>query len=278
MAQAAPPLEDPGKRERAATGLPVVPVFDGYRAWAIMGIVLLHLLFSAGVTESAGGGWSGQLISGTLYHVVEVLFIVSGFVVFMPTAARNGEFGSVGAFAIRRGARLYPALWASLLIVLALLAFYPGVTDPVPGIGEVLINFAGMGTASTVFDPDLGYGLGVNGAIWTITPELMFYAVLPLFASVYARHPLIGLGVAAAIAIGFRVLFDNVGDVASALGFELSPQREVELYYAHFQQLPQYAFSFAAGMTGAWAYLRLRDSGQSWFASTGATRKCVSRA
>src|SRR3954453_7448865 len=40
------PFSDPGKDERAAEGVPVVPAFDGYRAFAILGIVLFHVLIN----------------------------------------------------------------------------------------------------------------------------------------------------------------------------------------------------------------------------------------
>ena len=37
-------MEDPGKDFRSASGLPIVPAFDGFRAFAIMSVVALHLL------------------------------------------------------------------------------------------------------------------------------------------------------------------------------------------------------------------------------------------
>ncbi len=46
---------DPGKLGRAAAGLPVVPVFDGYRALAILGIVAMHIILICGVVPAAVG-------------------------------------------------------------------------------------------------------------------------------------------------------------------------------------------------------------------------------
>ena len=43
-----------------------------------------------------------------------MLFIVSGFVMFLPTAARGGDLGSVRVFAIRRAARLAAGLLREL--------------------------------------------------------------------------------------------------------------------------------------------------------------------
>ena len=84
-----PPLSDPGKDERAASGVPVVPVFDGYRALAILGIVFFHVLINSGVVQRAGGSFGGQLIWATGPELVDILFIVSGFVVFLPTVAQR---------------------------------------------------------------------------------------------------------------------------------------------------------------------------------------------
>ena len=54
----------------------------------------------------------------------KVWFIVSGFVIYLPTVARNGDFGQVSAFAIRRAARLFPAYYIVLVLSLILLAAF----------------------------------------------------------------------------------------------------------------------------------------------------------
>jgi peptidoglycan/LPS O-acetylase OafA/YrhL len=236
----------------------VVPVFDGYRAYAILGIVLLHVLFSSGVTERAGESLGGQLISGTLYHAVDVLFIVSGFVVFLPTVARAGEFGSIGGYAIRRAARLFPPLWLCLAIVLAVIAW---ADRPIPGAGEIAVNFGGQGALAQLFDEGLRTGLGANGALWTLTPEIGFYIVLPFVAVAFFRRPLVGLAIAAAVAILWREAFDNLVDIADAFGFSLSDEERFRLSLHQNQQLPYWAFSFAAGMSAAVAYVRARERG-----------------
>src|SRR4051795_2884164 len=139
-----PPLSYPGKDERAATGVPVVPAFDGYRAFAIMAIVVFHVITNAGVTQRAGGNFAGQLIWGTGPQFVDILFIVSGFVVFLPTVAQGGKFGNIGGDAIRRGARLLPAYWLSLGVMLLVMATQSGLA--MPDFGSLASNFSGMQT------------------------------------------------------------------------------------------------------------------------------------
>ncbi len=254
-----PPLEDPGKDDRAAHGVPVVPAFDGYRAFAIMAIVLFHTLINSGVVADAGGNWGGQLIWGVLPQLVDVLFIISGFVVFLPTVAQRGRFGDVGAYAIRRAARLLPAFWVSLVMLLAAIALISPAAPTFPGVGEILLNFSGEHGIATMWDVNTSAGFGINLALWTLSLEITFYIVLPFIAAAYYRRPFVGLAIAAAIAIVWREAFAHMDVIAGWFGAHPSPTRLIELRFGADQQFPQWAFSFGAGMTAAWAYVRIRD-------------------
>jgi len=238
-----PPLSDPGKDERAATGVPVVPAFDGYRAFAIMAIVIFHVITNAGVTQRAGGNFAGQLIWGTGPQFVDILFIVSGFVVFLPTVAQGGKFGNIGGYAIRRGARLLPAYWLSLGVMILVMATQSGV--PMPDFGSLASNFSGMQTGVQMVWPQFPIGFGFDTPLWTLTLEISFYVVLPFIAAAYFRHPYMGLAIALAIAVGWREAFAHIG--------------ALELQLNSVNQLPNWAFSFGAGMTSACAYVRLRE-------------------
>lgn len=263
----APPFADPGKQERFSTGVPVVPAFDGYRGFAILGIVFFHILASSGLLIKAEDHWYAQIIWGTLPYTVSVFFIISGFVMFLPAAARNGEFGSIQTFAIRRAARLFPAFWLALVIALVLLAVIPQSTAvqndvtqlPFPGLGEIVLNFSGQQTWGLLFDTSLLPGFGVDVPVWTLTLEIAFYFVLPFVAASYFRRPLVGLAVAAAIAILWREAFAHILDLADVVGIEVDPIRAIQLQFAD-NQFPYWAFSFGAGMTSAWAYVRLREA------------------
>src|SRR3954467_13901012 len=172
-----PPLSDPGKDERAAKGVPVVPAFDGYRAFAILGILVFHVITNAGVTQRAGGNYAGQLIWGTGPQLVDVLFVVSGFVVFLPTVAQRGNFGGIGGYAIRRGARLLPAYWLALAVMLLVMATQPGLA--MPAFGSLASNFSGLQTPVQMAWPQFPIGFGFDTPLWTLTLEISFYIVLP---------------------------------------------------------------------------------------------------
>ena len=248
---------DPGKQSRAASGIPVVAAFDGFRAYAILGIVLLHTLGFSGVLPVAGHNWFSQLILGTLGQWVDALFVISGFVVFLPTVARGGDFGSVRAYAIRRAARLVPAYWLMLAIVLVLLAAVP-LTPALafPSVAAIGIHMGFLQTPAGMFTDHILMGFGVDGPVWTLSVEIAFYLVLPLVAGWYFRRPILGLVLAAVLTAVWHEAFLHFDAVTSAVGLAPTGSTALRLQVASLLQFPYWAFSFAAGMTGAWAYVR----------------------
>jgi peptidoglycan/LPS O-acetylase OafA/YrhL len=101
-------------------------------------------------------------------------------------------------------------------------------------------------------------GFGSDPALWTLSVEICFYAVLPLVAAWYVRRPLVGLAIAAAITALWQEALIHWSTTEALLGHP-SPQASARLQLAGALNFPFYAFSFGAGMTGAWAYVRLRE-------------------
>ena len=251
-------VADPGKEWRRGHRIPVVPSFDGYRAYAILGVCLFHIFQISGAFAAAGDSALGVIFWGVLPRSLDVLFIVSGFVIYLPTVVRDGDFGRVNAFAIRRAARLVPAYYVTLLIALLLLAFVstsPGVPDP----GTIAAHFAVLQTPALLFVDQFRLGLGVVPPVWTLSVEVGFYVVLPFLAVWYFRHPLVGLIVAAAIVVVWRELGEHAASVASLFGADLNHDAENRLRTFYASQFPSWTLALGTGMTGAWAYVRLRD-------------------
>jgi peptidoglycan/LPS O-acetylase OafA/YrhL len=251
-------VADPGKEWRRGHRIPVVPSFDGYRAYAILFVVLFHIFQVSGVFAAAGDSALGVLFWGILPRSLDVLFIVSGFVIYLPTVVRDGDFGRVSAFALRRAARLVPAYYVTLIIAILLLvvvASSPGVPDA----GTITAHFAVLQTPALLLVDQFRLGFGVVPPVWTLSVEVGFYLVLPLVAVVYFRHPLVGLAVAAAIVLLWRELAEHADSVAGVFGADLSSgaERRIDMFYA--SQFPSWTLALATGMTGAWAYVRLRD-------------------
>jgi peptidoglycan/LPS O-acetylase OafA/YrhL len=249
-------VADPGKEWRRGRGIPIVRAFDGYRAVAVVAVVLFHVFEACGVVQRAGDSFAGVLIWGLLPGAIYSFFIFSGFVLYLPTVARDGEFGRVGTFAIRRAARVLPAYWLALATALVLIAAL-GSTQGFPDAGTIMSHVGLLEGEALLFVSHYSLGFGVVPPVWTLSVELVFYILLPLVAVYYFRHPLVGLGVAAAIVVGAHELGTHANAVAGWFGTDLSPaaQFRVRVFYA--SQFPSWAFAFASGMTAAWAYIRL---------------------
>ena len=212
----------------------MVPALDGLRGLAVFMVVAWHCWNLSGNASASAGG---RLAAGLLPNGIYLLFLISGFVMYLPTAAR-GRFGSVRAYALRRVARIAPAFYLSLAI---LLLFWPAFVDPSMGIpypspaavlAEVTFLFQPL---SMIDDTTFAAGFMVNGPVWTLSVEALFYVTLPFVAMRFHRHPLWGLGLALAIAIAWRLALEG-----------------------EINQFPFWIGALGAGMAAAEGYVRLR--------------------
>jgi peptidoglycan/LPS O-acetylase OafA/YrhL len=235
---------------------------DGFRAYAILGVVFLHVLGMAGA--SLDGSIWGIVVWGAFGGILDVFFIATGFLLFLPIIRRGGSVGGLGRYALARGARLLPGYWLCLVVLLVLLVLFPpfdaedylGI-GALPGLKEILVNFTGTQMPVRMLNPGLPSGFGVDGPVWMISIILGFYVLLPMVARGYYRHPLIGLVIAAAISFAWKEAAVHTSIFEWIEGGIAQPW-VVELIAV--DQLPGWLFSFALGMTGAGVYLRLRDS------------------
>jgi peptidoglycan/LPS O-acetylase OafA/YrhL len=230
-----------------------VEVIDGFRAYAILGVVSLHLLSIAGTMTP--GTRSALVIWGLLGNAIDAFFIVSGFVLFLGVVRRGGRLGSVRDYAIGRVARLIPPYWITLGVMLLLLAIVPVIGPGLPSVQNVAVHLVAMQWPARLLDPHVVVGFGTNGALWMISVIACFYLVFPLIARQYYRHPLVGLAMAAGIAIGWREAVIHLTGIFGAISIGDQPDWLIRL--VGIDQLPGWAFSLGLGMTGAWALSRL---------------------
>lgn len=253
----APPGTTPGELapQQATTGKPtlVVPAVDGFRGLAAMSVLLYHCLMGAGRPALEEGPIRSILVSG--YMGVDFFFVLSGFVLFLPTVVNRGRFGNVRAYAIRRASRIIPAYWVLLLVL--------GLTQPLlTSLQADLPYESGRGLLNlllhmTFLQHSLGIWLNlpagflVHGAVWTLSLEALYYVVLPAVASRYYRRPFLGFVLAIAVAIAWKL--------AVTWPDTVDPREWSVLRIILITQLPNYLGHFAAGMTGAYLFVRLRD-------------------
>ncbi len=212
----------------------------GLRAAAVFALVLYHC--------AIGVNWVPvHALPRALYESgflsLDILFFTTGFVLFLPVVI-SGTLGSVGAFAIRRFARIGPPYYVCLLLILV---FFPLLTSPQTAsqahnsATDYLVHLAFL--QREVLGTDSG--LGVNGPLWALSIDVAFYVLLPLIATVYLRRPFVGLVVALAAAAAWRIAF---ADPPTPANLEA------------LIQFPLFLGDFACGMTAAWAFVRLRGS------------------
>lgn len=168
---------------------------------------------------ATGFGWVG----------VEIFFVISGFVI-----ALSARGASPAGFLKRRALRIFPALWVCSLISLVALA-----TTDMPS-GELVVSFI----HSIVLSPRGPY---VDGAVWSLVVEAVFYLLIWIVLLTKSFHRLDGiaatLGIASAAFLSIFCLAAMFPDTPLAV-------RAVDLFgrFVFKVMLLRYGVFFALGM------------------------------
>jgi peptidoglycan/LPS O-acetylase OafA/YrhL len=155
-------------------GHPRFPLLDAMRAIAVLCVVLTHTGFLSGLNE---GSWFGDF-TARLDVGVTIFFVISGFLLYRPfvNARMNGAPSTpLITYAKRRFLRIVPAYWLALTV----LAIGPGLPDVLTGRWWVYYGLL------QAYDPSW-FDKGIVNA-WSLSTEVAFYALLPLYAWVAAR-------------------------------------------------------------------------------------------
>ncbi|RMD70431.1 MAG: acyltransferase [Gammaproteobacteria bacterium] len=244
----------------------VMPALDSVRTIAIALVFGFHAHAFSG-TPSLPLGPQGPDLAHLLqsgFLGVDLFFVLSGFLLILPWARAfylGRPFPSPMGYYRRRILRIAPAYYAHLLVLfLVLVPWVYGLSFLLSGEGAwhvlahaFFLQFLFPGTAT---------GLGINGALWTLTIEAQFYLILPFVAPYFlGRRAWLGLGAALGIAIAWKALTAWVlADMALAVMEKTHP-----LWYDPFStlayayplpmvqmfldnQFPAQAFHFAIGM------------------------------
>jgi peptidoglycan/LPS O-acetylase OafA/YrhL len=189
-----------------------------------------------------------QPVSSGLLEVIfnsgvffKLFYVISGFALFLPIAARAGALGSGGGrWILRRFARITPSYYLALALVLVAypLLLLPGQVDT-RSLGSILAH-------SVYLQQELyprSAGFGVDGPVWALSIFALFYLTLPLIARSFHRYPLLWLVGAIAASALWLNLIDALGGNNDDL-----------------KQYPLFLQDFALGMAAAWVLVRARRS------------------
>jgi len=148
-----------------------------------------------------------------LYWVVEgfglwgvmLFFMLSGYL--LADTFWRTEPADLRVYAIRRFFRIAPAYYVNLAILFLFFAAHRLVFSE-QGVKQLVIN----ATFTQYLFPDYSSSLNVNGALWTLTIEMLLYAFLPIMALLVRFNPWIGTALLIAIGLGWRALVAFHGD------------------------------------------------------------------
>lgn len=154
------------------TSLPYRPAIDGLRAFAVVSVVVYHLM-----PRALPGGWFG----------VDVFFVISGFLITSLLLAEyrreRGRINLIG-FWMARARRLLPALFLVLAAVLITATFLTvsGRTSNVAG--DVLATLGYVANWRFVLGDEAYFGQVAAPSpvrhAWSLAVEEQFYIVYPL--------------------------------------------------------------------------------------------------
>ncbi|WP_291479227.1 acyltransferase [Corynebacterium sp.] len=151
---------------------PFLPALEGMRAVAALGIIVAHVAFQT-------GNDTGPLVNRMMARLdffVPVFFALSGFLLWRRHAAETGW----ASYYVKRLARIMPAYWVTVVVVLLL---FPVASEGGgPGAVATVANLLLMQN----YVPD-----GLVGGLthlWSLCVEMFFYLLMPLLALAVGRR------------------------------------------------------------------------------------------
>lgn len=261
-------------------------LLDTVRAFAVFAVVVHHTWFVAGSpalpldlgvhTLSLGFALEGAGLG------VDIFFVLSGFLLSMPwhrAAIGAGQSPSIARYFVRRFLRIVPPYWFMLLVMLLLMA---GTTIPWTAVGSpegVKSIVTHVFFVQYLFPSTSGGFAAVNGSVWTLTIEMLFYITLPVLIYGFIKERwLIGLPVA----IGFSLIWvwlswHHLGALVDHLEAGVARFGVPESQIRYFLSTQYLAFigEFAIGITiSGWWIKRRRGTPLAertqWLAGAGA--------
>jgi peptidoglycan/LPS O-acetylase OafA/YrhL len=176
------------------------PVVDLLRGLAIGVVLLLHFSLTYRLATSPLGTFFSPTAVRALVNNgnfgVTIFFAISGFLITGNVLRREGRLADVdiGAFYVRRGARILPPLLLAVLVITALgLAGIPSFTNRIDGVLQPDAYFLVAAGSVLTFTHNMlmqsaGYFNYCLNIYWSLSVEEMFYLAFPLLCVASARR------------------------------------------------------------------------------------------
>lgn len=154
--------------------------FDLIRLLAAVQVVIAHGIGHTELIKLLSPLGKQMFDAFLLLPGVPVFFVISGFLI---TQSYERNPADLKGYFWRRSLRIFPALWVCLIVTLIALGWFGFLERGFVFSKTFAAWLTGQVTFFQFYNPDhfRDFGLGVaNGALWTITVELQFYAFVPL--------------------------------------------------------------------------------------------------
>jgi peptidoglycan/LPS O-acetylase OafA/YrhL len=182
-------MDTPSNQAARAAKTGYLPSLDGWRALAVLGVLMTHdlpwVLF--GHSDAAWKGYGG--------HGVELFFAISGFLITTRILEEERIVGhfDIRRFYIRRVFRIQPAAWVYLLAIALLMMTGMVRADWTYWFGGLLLyqNYLFPWTN----------GSALLGHFWSLAVEEHFYILLSLTLLWVKRRRLLALGLMFAVSM-----------------------------------------------------------------------------
>ena len=179
------------------------------------------------------------------YMMVDIMLLLSGFLLALPVA-RQGEQAEIfcrpGRYCRKRFWRIAPSYYLCIMLTTVLYAIPRGLYSTPGFMAKDLLMHATF-THTLSYDT---YLLSPTAAtLWTLSVEVLFYALWPAVARLFRRRPgetCLGMTV---IALAFRLYVSSLPETSFL-----------------FNQLPAQLDLYACGMAAAWVLVRLERDGR----------------
>ena len=175
-----------------------LPAVDGLRGLAIIGVLSFHIVAGMFTQDTLSPILSVLLASG--WSGVNLFFILSGFVLFLPYAADRTAADTLNPFDFywRRGRRLLPLFWVGTIATWALAVIRGVPGDPYQLVSVLSLDFILDGRS---------FGPFFNVPLWSLGDEIAFSLFFPLLVMGFRRLGIVRLtGLAILVALAMRLV------------------------------------------------------------------------
>lgn len=172
-----------------------LPGIEALRGVAALTVVFHHMWSLSSMPRFTGY----RFIEGFGTWGVNLFFMLSGFLLAETFWRERGW--RVGDYAIRRFFRIAPAYYVNIGLLFLFFAG-PALIFSAQGKTQLLAS----GTFTHYLFPETASSLNVNGALWTLTIEMMLYAFLPFMALAIRMAPWPAFLALVAIGLSWRTL------------------------------------------------------------------------